>query len=128
MSNQSNKIDMNQIMGASFGEMSNKLVVNFKKTVLVRDYETEVVEASTTIDLDKNLTGIERMFVTALLEAQMEYTAYCTLATKGFVTNTQLAERKTAIEEGIYALKYKADQLLGAGVIDKYINYDILKN
>ena len=117
------KIDMNDIMQASIGEVSNKLVVTFKKTVLIRDYETEVIESTSTVELDHNVTGIERMFITALLQIQMEYTAYCNLAAKGIVTNTQLAERKKMLEEGLYAIKYKADQILGAGVIDKYIEY-----
>ena len=121
-----NLFNMEQIMGASFGEPSNKLSVSFKKTVLVTDYETEVVEASSYIDLDKPLNGIERMFVTSILQAQMEYTVYCTLCTKGFITATQLAERKGEIEAGVSAIKAKADSLLGPGVIDKYISYDSL--
>lgn len=121
--NNTGKIDMNDIMQASIGEVSNKLEVTFKKTVLIRDYETEVIESTSTVELDHNVTGIERMFITALLQIQMEYTAYCNLAAKGIVTNTQLAERKKMLEEGLYAIKYKADQILGAGVIDKYIEY-----
>lgn len=121
--NNTGKIDMNDIMQASIGEVSNKLEVTFKKTVLIRDYETEVIESTSTVELDHNVTGIERMFITALLQIQMEYTAYCNLAAKGIVTNTQLAERKKMLEEGLYAIKYKADQILGVGVIDKYIEY-----
>lgn len=117
------KIDMNDIMQASIGEVSNKLEVTFKKTVLIRDYETEVIESTSTVELDHNVSGIERMFITALLQVQMEYTAYCNLAAKGIVTNIQLAERKKMLEEGLYAIKYKADQILGAGIIDKYIEY-----
>lgn len=121
-----NRVSMEDIMQASIGEVSNKLTVNFKKTVLIRDYETEVIESTTTVDLDHELTGIERMFITALLEIQMEYTAYCNLAVKGIVTNTQLQERKRMLEEGLYAIKYKADEILGFGVIDKYIKHNNL--
>lgn len=121
------KIDMNDIMQASLGEISNKLEVTFKKTVLIRDYETEVIESTTTVELDHSITGIERMFITAILQIQMEYMAYCNLAAKGIVTSIQLSERKKMLEEGIYAIKYKADQILGEGVIDKYLDYKNLK-
>ena len=113
----SNKISMDDVMQASIGEVSNKLTVTFKKTVLIRDYET------TSVDLDKPLTGIERMFVSAILQIQMEYTAYINLVSKGIVTKTQFEQRKTALEESLYSIKYKADSILGAGVIDQYIHY-----
>lgn len=119
----SNKISMDDVMQASIGEVSNKLTVTFKKTVLIRDYETEVIEATTSVDLDKPLTGIERMFVSAILQIQMEYTAYINLVSKGIVTKTQFEQRKTALEESLYNIKYKADSILGAGVIDQYIHY-----
>lgn len=118
-----NRISMDKIMEASLGEVSNKLTVTFKKTVLIRDYETEVIESTITVDLEEELTAIERMFVTALLQVQMEYTAYCNLAAKGIVTVQQLAERKAMLEEGLYNIKYKADQILGAGKIDKFLDF-----
>lgn len=119
-------INMDNIMNASFGEVSNKLTVTFKKTVLIRDYETEVIEATNSVEFDHPLIGIERMFVAAILEIQMEYTAYINLATKGIVTQSELAMRRKSLEEGLYSIKYKADQILGVGVIDKYINYNNL--
>lgn len=117
------RIDMNDVMCASLGEISNKLEVTFKKTVLIRDYETEVIESTTTVEIDHSVSAIERMFITALLQVQMEYTAYCNLAAKGIVTGIQLNERKKMLEEGLYAIKYKADQILGEGKIDKYLDY-----
>lgn len=120
--NNTNKISMDSIMEASLGEVSNKLTVTFKKTVLIRDYETEVIEATTSVDVSEKLVGIERMFISAILEIQMEYTAYCTLAAKGLITSTELINRKQSLEEGLFAIKYKADQLLGPGIIDKYLN------
>ena len=117
--NSTGKIDMDKVMQASLGEVSNKLEVTFKKTVLIRDYETEVIEATTTVELEHS--------VTALLQVQMEYTAYCNLAAKGIVTGIQLSERKKTLEEGLYAIKYKADQILGEGIIDKYLDCNNLK-
>ena len=124
--NMENKISMDSIMDASLGEVSNDLTVTFKKTVLIRQYETEVLESTTTVKFDHPLVGIERMFVTAILEIQMEYTAYTNLAAKGLITQSQLLERKEMLEQSLYNIKYKADTILGVGVIDKYINYNNL--
>lgn len=123
---ENNTISMDRIMNASIGEISNELTVTFKKTVLLRQYETEVIESSTTVKIDKTVSAIERMFITAMLQIQMEYTAYINLATKGLVTKSQLAERKEMLEQSLYSIKYKADQILGVGVIDKYLNYNNL--
>lgn len=123
MENIANTIPMDSIMEASFGEISNDLTVTFKKTVLLRQYETEVIESTSTVKFDHPLVGIERMFVTAILEIQMEYTAYINLTTKGLITNTQFQQRKEELEQNLYNIKVKADQILGAGVIDKYLEF-----
>lgn len=127
MENITNAISMDRIMEASLGEVSNKITVTFKKTVLIRDYETEVIEATNSVEFDHPLIGIERMFVTAILEIQMEYTAYVNLASKGIITQSQLTERKLMLEQSLYTIKVKADQILGAGVIDKYLEFKNLE-
>lgn len=123
MKDTSNKIEMDKIMQASFGEVSNELAVTFKKTVLLRQYETEVIESTSTVKFEHPLTGIERMFVTAILEIQMEYTAYINLTTKGLITNTQFQQRKEELEQSLYNIKVKADTILGEGIIDKYLEF-----
>lgn len=123
MKDMTNKVKMDSIMDASLGEVSNDLTVTFKKTILLRPYETEVLESTSTVEFDHPLIGVERMFVTAIIEIQMEYTAYISLTAKGLITNSQLAERKEMLEQGLYSIKFKADQILGPGVIDKYLDY-----
>ena len=123
MANDINRIDMNKVMEASLGEVSNKLTITFKKTVLIRDYETEVIEATNSVEFDKPLIGIERMFVSAIIETQMEYTTYVNLMSKGLITKSEFATRKQTLEETLFSIKYKADQILGEGIIDKYLDY-----
>ncbi|MBO5386786.1 MAG: hypothetical protein J6A59_01400 [Lachnospiraceae bacterium] len=123
MSDTAARISMDSIMDASLGEVSNKITTTFKKTVLIRDYETEVIEATNSVEFDHPLIGIERMFVTAVMEIQMEYTAYVNLMAKGLITQSEFSIRKKSLEEGLYSIKFKADSILGAGVIDKYINH-----
>lgn len=114
-------LPMRKIMSASFGEVASELTVNFKKTVLIRDYETEVIEASTTLKVEEPLTGVERMFITALLEAQMEFTAYSNLFFKGLVTESALKQRQKELEQEVFFIKHQADTILGEGKVDKYI-------
>lgn len=126
MSDTAARISMDSIMDASLGEVSNKITTTFKKTVLIRDYETEVIEATNSVEFEHPLIGIERMFVTAVMEIQMEYTAYVNLMAKGLITQSEFSIRKKSLEEGLYSIKFKADSILGEGVIDKYINHNNL--
>lgn len=118
------RISMDRIMNASLGELSSNIQANFKKTILIRDYETEVIESTLGIELDHPVTGIERMFITAILQIQAEYTAYINLMAKGLITETQFTNRKNDLEEALYSIKYKGDQLLGEGALDKYLDYN----
>lgn len=118
-----NRIPMEDIMNASLGEVSNKITIKFKKTVQVRQYETETIEAMSSVEIEEPLVGIERMFVSAIIAAEMEYTTYLSLASKGYVTSRELAERKQVLEEELYSIKYKADTILGKGKIDKFLEY-----
>lgn len=122
-----NKISMDDVMEASFGEVSNNITVTFKKTVLIRNYETEVIEATNNVAFEKPLSGIERMFVCAVIEMQMEYTVYVNLMSKGLITKTEFSNRKQRLEEALYSIKFKADQILGEGAIDKYLKYKDLE-
>lgn len=114
-------VTVENAMGASFGEVSSEIRATYKKTVLVRQYETEVVELETKLTMSKPLTGAERMFISAILQVQLEYTAYCQLAFKGLITNSQLASRKAELESGLTAIKEKAEKVLNKS-LDEYIN------
>lgn len=110
------KLTIENVLDASLGESSNQLNVSFKKTVLIRDYETEVIEASTNVVLDKELNGAERTFVTALLRVQLEYEAYCNLLMKGLVTQTAFNNRKADLEQELNLLKDKVETITGKSV------------
>ena len=108
-----NIVNMDKIMVASLGENSGKLRANFKKTVNVKQYETEVVELESSVDIDRGLNGVERMLVASIMQAQMEYTGYVQMYCKGLVTQSQLAERKLNLESDINTIKAKGEELLG---------------
>ena len=115
---------INKIMQASLGEVNNKMRVSFKKTVLVRDYETEVIEATTDIELDHEISGAERIFVSAILRAQMEYEAYCNLVMKGMIVQRDFDERKEALANEVNAVKAKSEIILGKS-LDKYFELKV---
>lgn len=117
-------ISIEKIMESTIGEVSSEIRASYKKTVLVRQYETEVIELDTVLKVEKTLTGAERMLISALLQAQLEYMAYCQLAFKGLITNTELQSRKSELEEGVDAIKGKAEAVLGRS-LDDMININM---
>ena len=111
-----NTVNMDQIMMASFGENSSTVRASFKKTINVKQYETEIFEASTTLEVGRVLTGVERMIISLTLQAQLEYEGYIQLCCKGYVTQTQLEERKKYLEQSVNLIKQKGEVLLGKPV------------
>lgn len=105
--------NMNDVLNASFGEASSMVRASFKKTVNIKQYETEVVECSANLNFDKPMNGIERMICSGILQAQLEYQAYIQLLSKGYVTETQFMERKKTLENSINILTNKGEELLG---------------
>ena len=104
---------------SSFGESSSKMKVTVKKTVLIREYETEVVEASTELDIEDNVKGSERVLIGAILKTQMEYMIYVDLLFKQLITQTDYDERKQELDNSLRALKEQARQ---QGVdVEKYL-------
>ena len=108
-------------MQATFGEDSEEVRASFKKTVLIRQYETEVIEAESVLKFSRTLSGAERMLISAMLQVQLEYTAYCQLLFKGLITSTELRQHREGLEQGISQIKEKAEIVLGKS-LDEYIN------
>lgn len=114
-----NKIlTMEDIMRAKLGDIpdTGELTVRFKKTINVRQYESEVVEASMSLKCCNNWTGAERMLALALMQAQLEYEVFCSLAFKGVVNQTELLQRKTELEQAVNSIKLGAESILGRSV------------
>lgn len=112
-------MDMNSIMRQNFGESSNEIKVSFRKTCVIRQYETEVIELENKIVLDRDVPSGERMFIGALMQAQLEYAAYINLAFNGLVTNDELAIRRKSLEDELIALKNRVEAETGLD-LDKY--------
>lgn len=106
-------VTMDNVMNASFGETGSSIRATFKKTINVRQYETETYEASTTLELEREVSGIERMIISSLLQAQLEYAGYIQLHQKGYVSDNEFNTRKQCLEEDVNLLKMKGEKLLG---------------
>ena len=109
----SKQYDMNEILKATFGEASSMVRASFKKTVNVKQYETEVIEVSSNLNFERPMSGIERAICSAILQAQLEYETYIQLYVKGYVTETQFNERKSALTNDVNMLLAKGEQLTG---------------
>ena len=115
-------VNMDNILDFSLGERSNSLEVEFKKTLFIRDYETEVIDSKVSIQLDRQLSGMQRAFVCAVIRSQLEYEAYVSLLAKGSVTQTEFMTRKTSIESEINNLIAKAEDMFGVGYLDEFMS------
>lgn len=104
---------MDRIMRANFGEPSSKLRVVFKKTVKIREYETEVIEGDVTLNIDKPLTGIERMILCGVIQVQLEYECLLNLYFKNLVTNTELCQKYADLEKSVEYMMNTGEQLSG---------------
>lgn len=117
------QVTMEDIMRACFGESTDtncfdELEINFKKTINIKQYESEVSEASIKVRVPRGMSGAEKMVCLAIMQAQAEYEGYCMLAFKGQISNADLVERKKQLESGVTALVSKAE-----GILNKDMGY-----
>lgn len=112
-------VKMEDILGASLGEQSGRVRATFRKTICAREFEPEVVEMESILEMPTEITGAERSLTAAILRAQLEYTGYKSLEKKGFVTPDEVTARIAMIENEISALKQKAEAITGKSM-DKY--------
>ncbi len=113
-------ITMDNILGAKLGENSGVIKAVFKKTINIRQYESEVIELESTLNINEEISGAERVLVTALLQAQLEYEAFVNLAFKGQITQAELSKRKSELEQEVAVIKAKAESVLGHSM-EKYL-------
>lgn len=105
-------LDMDKILKATIGDRPETIHCSFKKTVYLRQYETEVYEVDATVELPAGMSNAEKMLVEAITQAQLEYEIYCMLAYKEQVTQTEFANRKQSLVNYVQAVKDKAEMLL----------------
>lgn len=107
------KYNIDNILQASFGEVSNKISAEFKKTILIRNYETETMTITADITLDKAVDGMDRTLISCLLQAQLELQCYTTLYMQSKVKKDEYDKRKHAIEYSVNVMAEQYERLTG---------------
>lgn len=102
---------------------SNETIrVVFKKTINIAQYETEVIEADTSVDVPCGITGIERMIISHILFSELEYEVLLRLVIKGVVSKQDMDKAVDKSEHGLKLLYAKAESLGVKPAVEKYIN------
>jgi len=110
---------VDDMLTCKLGETESSLKVTFKKTVKVREYETEVTEVTNEIKIDDSITGMERIFVAEILKSQAEYVMYIDLYERGTVTKDEYMVKRKTIED---TLRTMIDRANGLNIdVSKYI-------
>jgi len=115
-------VSMRDILAARFNETTNTVQLNFKKTCLIKAYETEVVEGSATITLNESMSGIERALAINIIEAQVEQAVNENVLAKGLVTHYEYEQKKNALVETVNKLRKQAIELIGEEQVNKIFN------
>lgn len=119
-------VSMDNIMSAKLGELSTEtdtLKINFKKTINIRQYESEVSEVEITLKVPNNISSAERMLMLGVMQAQAEYEMYCMLVFKEQITKQEFERRRQELEKAVNTLKVKAESITGKSM-DYCINSD----
>ena len=84
------------------------ITVSFEKKINVKQYETEVLSATASVDIDGDIPSIERVYIESLLSAQLEYSVFAQALFRGFITQTEMTDRSHQIESNMTTLIEKA--------------------
>lgn len=99
-------MDIKDIISANIGtcKENGSLHVSFKKTVNIRQYETEVVEASLTVPLGHEDVGHRLELVESIALAKVEYGVMFNLLAAGRITQAEFDQRKLELVAGVETL------------------------
>lgn len=77
------------LLAIEFTEEKQTVEAVFRKTVYIRQYETEVYECRAEVTLEGSVDGFERNLIVSILRAQLENSVYTDLYIKKIVTKTE---------------------------------------
>lgn len=115
------QIDMNDVVSAKFMENESDITVKFKKTIQIRQYESEVIEREATIKITEAISGIERMLISEFLSLQLEYMAYTELYGKQLVSATEFETRRNELTTIANTIYTKASNIVGEDRVSKLL-------
>lgn len=112
------QLTFTDLMKAGFNEEKSTIVARFKKTINIRQYESEVIEMETTLNLDKKISGVERMLIVSFLETQLEYSAYYNLKVKGQIRDEEFNLRSNQLLEVCNNIAVTFEQMTGKDIFE----------
>lgn len=110
------KLNMDDILSLRMGEIGGTLHVEFKRTVNTRQYESEVTSVSSSVTLEKPVSGAVRMFLTGVMLAQAEYNVMCGLLYKKQMSELEFIERRNQLTEEVEASVATVTRVEGKGI------------
>ena len=111
--------DINKVLNAEIGTLPTNIRVEFKKTVPVKQYETEAVSDGVEMSTE-GMDGMDRAMIYALLEVQAEYTVIANLAIKGLITQQAFTSRVQALETYINQMSARYSSITGRDAEKKF--------
>ena len=121
-------LSINDVMLASVPSIEPSMIrVSFKKTVQIRDYESEVIEMSAELKVPQNTTSAERAAYEALMYSQLRYNGYLQLLFRSRVTQGEFNAELNSITTSCTAMLQKLEALSGED-LSHIFGSDVLKN
>lgn len=96
-------MNIESILSAGIGSSTEngRLRMNFKKTINIRQYETEVIEASLDIPITPNMTGAKLEMIESVALAKIEYGIMWNLLAREMITQEEFNNCKLKLENDI---------------------------
>jgi hypothetical protein len=104
-------MNMQDILKNKVDNEGEEITVSYEKKINVKQYETETLSASTSLKLNRKVSGMERVYIETLLSAQLEYSIFVQAGYRGYVTQTELSNRIKEIETSMTAIVAKAESV-----------------
>ena len=96
-----------EILSSNIGscEKDGKLALSYKKTVCVRQYETEVMEASIEVPLTNDDIKNRLPLIEAIATAKIKYGVLFQLYAEKFITQQEWEDRKRELEDEVTVME-----------------------
>lgn len=107
-------MNIGDILNAKVGssEKDGKLSLSFRKTINVRQYETEVIEANLEVPITTDMTGLKLEMIESVVLAKLEYGVLWNMLARGMITQAEFDDCKQKLETSVNVMS----QFTGVGV------------
>lgn len=115
--------NIDKIINAQFGETKSTIRTSVKKIVKSGEFGTETIIGDIALELTDSVSGAHRVMIETLLTAQIEYSVWLALATRGSVRQDEFATRTALIEANVNQMASKFTSITGENAEDVFASY-----